>query len=142
VSSDISSDNFKLALDYISKNDFIDVPLGKTILSDGVYFNVEEYETKNDSDCVFESHIKYCDIQIVVKGSEAIGYTPLINYSGNITIPYNIDKDIVKYHIDNYEKIILNENEGAIFFPSEIHGPKMKNENSSFVKKVVFKIKL
>ncbi|MDR2822624.1 MAG: YhcH/YjgK/YiaL family protein [Acholeplasmatales bacterium] len=138
----IDTPNFKLALDYIRDNLFEFAKLGKTILNDEVYFNVEEYETKEEKDTYFESHKKYCDIQIVVSGVENIGFQDIDSFSGEITNPYDDAKDVIKYKLSEYTKIKLLPGDAAIFFPEDLHAPKMKSLEFSNVRKVVFKVKL
>lgn len=77
-------------VELILAGDFTDRQSG--ILKDGSNFTIQEYITKNDSECVIESHRNHIDIQYMIEGHEKFKtYMPssLIN-----TGYYNSDKDV------------------------------------------------
>ena len=60
------------ALKYLKSIDIKALEVGKHIINDWLYINVEEYISKPISNCRFESHKKYVDIQMMIHGIEAI----------------------------------------------------------------------
>ena len=116
---------------------------GKTVIDDEVYVLRESYDPRPIEECYFEGHKNYADIQLVLKGKEALGY----HHKGDlkdvkITEPYNEVKDVEKYEIKNFTRVILEDNMFALVNPDDLHMPKLKIEDSKFVEKVVFKIKV
>ena len=116
---------------------------GKYNICDSAYANVESYLTKLPDAGKFESHEKYIDIQILLKGCENIYYTAK---SGLIVSnPYNSEKDIAFYadSIAEYNKITLDGSNFVILYPHEAHAPQVcVNNIQSGVKKLVIKIRV
>lgn len=119
------------------------IEVGKVILNDSVYANVEKYVTKNVNDAKFEAHEKYIDIQVLLKGAEYIYFTD----KSKLTVKesYDNSRDIVFYgeDVEKYPKIKLDGSNFVMLFPHEAHAPQVSvNSNNSEVKKVVVKIKV
>jgi len=106
--------------------------------SDKIFAIVQEYDTKEESDCVLEGHHKYIDIQYVIKGVEFMGFTPLTN---QVVVEENLDKDYTFY---KGETSMFRVEEGmfTLFFPEDLHRPGVKVNQISKVKKVVVKVKI
>jgi YhcH/YjgK/YiaL family protein len=129
-----------LALDYLKKTDFTDVPSGKYEL-DGtkVYALVQRYQTKPVAGSVWESHRKHIDVQFVFKGEERFGYVPL-SEAPAMTQPYDEKTDAALYapaHIT----LPLKAGQFAVFYPQDIHAPCLAEKDvPSEVIKVVVKV--
>lgn len=131
-----------IVIDFVSKLDK-NISLGKHILSENIYANVEEYSTKLIKDGKFESHKNYIDIQLLLKGNEDIYYTQNLD-DLTVGVPYNSEKDITFYSdkIKDYPNVSLNEQNFVMLFPHEAHAPQIsKNNLPTDVLKVVIKIK-
>ena len=131
-----------LVVDFVKSLDK-NVPLGKQILSDEIYVNIEQYSTKSIEEAKFEAHDKYIDIQILLSGQESIYLADRMNL--DIKIPYSPEKDIVFYSdlISAYPKIDLDGSNFVMIFPHEAHAPQVSvNNNHEKVLKVVVKIKI
>lgn len=63
---DFESPLFEIAYAFLTRKDLLQLPVGRINLENGVYANVQEYETKPENECTFETHKKYFDIQYVV----------------------------------------------------------------------------
>ncbi len=128
------------AIDFIKKLSS-DISMGRYEISENIYANIEQYTTKNTSDCRYESHKKYADIQILLTGEEDIYYTDA--KSLNISEPYNQDKDITFYS-DKIKKakINLDGTNFVMLYPHEAHAPQACTNNHKNVLKVVVKVKL
>jgi len=129
---------FHDVLTYINQNDLQNIPNGKHSINEkGAFVSVNEYETKELADCFIESHRKYIDIQMITKGEELIGYCPI---SDCIALPYDIEKDFQKLE-GSVSFFSFKPEMFAIFFPQDGHMPCVQKDNkSSLVKKIVFKI--
>ena len=128
---------------FLSELDINNIKLGKHVLSDCIYVNIEEYNTKNIEVANFESHDKYIDIQLLLKGSENIYYASRDNLS--VKVPYDETRDIAFYSdsIQCYPYIKLDGTNFMMIYPHEAHAPQVSSGNlSQKVLKVVVKIKL
>ncbi|MDO9630094.1 MAG: YhcH/YjgK/YiaL family protein [Acholeplasmataceae bacterium] len=134
--------NISMVVAYIKHTDLLNLPQGKTvILDDEIFVLRETYQPRELSECFFEGHLKYLDIQIVLKGSEYIGYSNKQNKGITITEVYNLDKDIEKYQVTDFTRVHLYEGIFALLTPDDLHMPKLKKENNEIIEKIVFKIK-
>jgi YhcH/YjgK/YiaL family protein len=125
--------------EFIVNTDLNVIEPGKyEIDSDKIFAIVQDYDTKEESDCVLEGHHKYIDIQYVIKGIELMGYTPLTDQD---VVEENLEKDYTFY---NGETSMLRVEEGmfTLFFPEDLHRPGVKADQISKVKKVVVKVKI
>lgn len=128
---------------FLSELDINNIKLGKHVLSDCIYVNIEEYNTKNIEVASFESHDKYIDIQLLLKGSENIYYASRDNLS--VKVPYDETKDIAFYSdsIQGYPCIKLDGTNFMMIYPHEAHAPQVSiNGLTQKGLKVVVKIKL
>lgn len=138
------NENIKTVLKFIESQDLLKLPVGKTVI-DGtnVYVIRESYIPRALDLCYFEGHLKYADIQLVLSGKEALGY----RFKNNdrdilITDAYNDEKDVAKYQIKDFTKVVLDGGMFALVNPDDLHMPKLALEDSSYVEKIVFKIKV
>lgn len=108
---------------------------------DDVIVSISEYFTKNEKDVSFEVHQKHIDLQYVVEGKELIGVTPL-SMEAEIVKPYDPVKDVVFVTVKQYKNIKATPDRFFLFFPNDIHRPKLQDGENSKVRKVVIKIKI
>ena len=72
------SENLDKALYVLQTQDFAAKEDGKYVVDgDNVFYMVQRYTTKPLDQGKLEAHKKYIDIQMLVKGSEIIGYANL-----------------------------------------------------------------
>ena len=125
--------------EFITNTDLASIESGKyEIDNDDIFAIVQEYDTKEEQDCVLESHHKYIDIQYMIKGSELMGVTCLNDQD---IFEENLEKDYTLY---TAETSMLKVEEGmfTIFFPEDLHRPGVKAGQIAKVKKVVVKVKI
>jgi biofilm protein TabA len=137
----IISPNFGKAIQYVLATDFTALETGKyPIDGDQVFAIVNEYTTKPLSECDPESHQDYADIQLMVRGSEKFGYTPLTNQMAST--PYDPEKDVAFYTLpeEDLSYLTLQTGQFIIFFPTDIHQPEVFTREPDLVKKVVIKV--
>ncbi len=126
-------------LKYIGTTDLKALAPGRYDIEEGVFALISEYDSKEESECKPEAHEKYIDIQYLISGSEKIGYAPL---EGQVpSIPYDAERDLVFYNVEvSYTK--MEAGMFAIYFPTDIHRPGVKQETSVPVKKLVIKVRV
>lgn len=125
--------------EFITNTDLVSLKSGKyPIDNDDIFAIVQEYDTKEEKDCVLEGHHRYIDIQYIIQGVELMGFTPLTN---QVSVEENLEKDYTFYEGDTS---LLRVEEGmfTLFFPEDLHRPGVKTDQISKVKKVVVKVKI
>ncbi|HXC03129.1 MAG TPA: YhcH/YjgK/YiaL family protein [Bacteroidia bacterium] len=127
-------------LEYIRHTDFTGMEPGKhEIEGEDLFAVINEYETKDESECVLEAHRKYLDIQYMLSGSEQIGISTL--YKQEPVKAYN-DKDDYALYSDKLSFFQLKSGTFAIFFPEDLHMPGVKDQHPSKIRKVIVKVRI
>jgi YhcH/YjgK/YiaL family protein len=131
---------FNKAFKYIAETDFTKLAPGKyPIDGDDVFALLQEYETKPLEECMLEGHKKYADIQYILNGEEQVGITLFNNQQ--ILKPYDVTNDIAFYKGD-YSTITLSAGNFSIFFPDDLHMPRVQVDRPSPVRKLVIKVRV
>lgn len=137
------NERLQKALIYIAENDFSKLANGEyEIEGRNVFARVNTYTTEEKAVRCPEKHNEYIDVQFVAKGEETIWYTPLRNSC--VEIENRAEKEDVIFYADPKELncVHLEAGDFAVFFPWELHRPNCSAEdNSSFVQKIVVKVK-
>lgn len=108
------------------------------IQSDNIFCLIQEYETKPEGR--LEAHDRYIDIQVVLKGSERIGYADRSSLAPDGT--FDGLKDIGFFEGEGYP-LFLKEGEFAVFFPGDGHAPCLTSgDKPCRVRKAVYKVRV
>ena len=127
------------AIDYVLSTDLLSLDIGRYEISSDVIVNRQQYFGKLDS--FAESHKKYIDLQIVLKGQEQMGYADINNPNLTVMEEYNENLDLAKYYsIDECEHL-MSEGSFALIFPEDVHRPGMKVDEF-LIEKAVLKIRV
>lgn len=126
-------------LSYLDNNDLYDLPFERIDISDNVYLVKQKYIGKDRKDAGVESHKKYIDIQLMLKGRESM-YYGLYNYELKVSIDYDDSKDIMFYDELLNNKVEVSKDEFVVFFKEDIHQPGIKVRDEE-INKVVIKIR-
>jgi YhcH/YjgK/YiaL family protein len=111
------------------------------IEGDDIYAIVQTNPGKPDAQARLEAHRLYADIQLVLSGSEGMGWAPLIDLE--IETPYDEEKDIAFYKTDCIRtRLEVYENHFAVFYPNDAHAPCLHLKPGQVTKKVVVKVKV
>lgn len=132
---------FEAAFDFLRTADLGALQPGRFDFGEaGNYAIVEAYTSKAWEDTKWESHLKYLDIQYIIKGSEQMGWRcseGLIvsedRLAGNDIVFYESDDELVS-------SAILNAGDFAVFFPTDVHRPAACVDHPMPVKKIIFKL--
>jgi len=128
---------FAKALDFLLRPDLKELPVGKYEIDvERVYAMLSLEPGRKKEDALLETHEKYIDIQLVLSGTDTMGWKPK-SLCKNPTGAYDPDEDI-QYFADEPDAWVATQ-PGAfvIFFPEDAHMPLI---SSGQLHKVVVKI--
>jgi len=129
--------NLKEAFELIINNRFEKTP-GRYELKNGLYYLVQNYETKPVSEGRFEAHRKFIDLQYIVNGKERHDAASIEGLT--VRDNYNEEKDIIFYNGAG-STLILDAGFFAVYFPEDGHMPNLRTgELPEAVTKIVVKI--
>lgn len=111
----------------------------KVPLTDDIFALEQVFYTKNREECFIESHKKYIDFQLILSGNEQMEYIDIDKLE--VDRDYDKQKDLITYRlVSNTSKILLQDNDLAIFFPDDAHIGLPKYKESELVYKTVIKL--
>lgn len=132
-------DRIQKVIDMILKGDYIDQPNG--VLKDGSKYTIQEYVTKEESECVLEIHRKHIDVFYMIEGCEEVKTYSNIGLAGKSD--YSVDKD-VEYWQDGIvsTQSVLCPGSIMVIYNNQPHKGAIVFGSPSKVKKLVCKIRL
>ena len=132
------SDDIYEGLKYL-KNATPDLACGVHDISPRVKAIVSEYETKPVNENGYEAHIKYIDIQYLLKGNEKNFCLPIEKLK--VAKAYKEEIDAVFYEAEiPAQELMLGDGYFAIYWPQDGHMPCLTVDGAEKVKKVVIKV--
>ncbi len=138
---DVLRQRVDFAIQYIKSLDKSDLAVGSYPVNDFLYLSVQEYDTREEKDCITESHRKYVDVQWIVKGKEAIGVSDISRLRPEKE--YSEEKDLVLWKPSrDMMRTVLTEGSYAVFYPEHAHRGCMAVEGVERVRKIVGKVKI
>lgn len=129
------------AIEYLERNDFLSLAPGKHQINQHFLINRMSYVGKPIEECAAESHQKTIDIQIVLKGKEGFGYADITNPTLKETIPYNEEKDVTKYEVEDELVYLMDDMSFAITLFEDVHKPMIKVDDN-VIEKMVMKLRI
>ena len=106
-----------------------------------IFAEVQEYVTKPENECRFESHKKYFDIQYMAEGEEYFGFIPLEELKKDTG--YDETRDLEFYQFPEVNgRIHLKKGDFAVVSPDDGHQPRCIGKAPCKVKKIVVKVKV
>jgi len=128
------------AFEYLAKTDLAALPLGRTdIDGNNVFIMMSEGETRPPEQVRFEAHRRYIDIQLVVRGQEAIGIAPVSALT--TAEPYDGAKDIEFFATPRESvSLALRAGDFAVFAPGDAHRPSLHLDGPHVSRKAVVKV--
>lgn len=136
---EIIQDRIKKALEHLNNTNLESLEPGKHIINDWLYINVQEYMTKNISDCKYESHKKYIDIQMMINGIEAIETSDVNKLE--LETEYNEESDVMFWKKkSNQMRTVITDKSYVILYPQNAHMPCIAVDKPVKVKKLVAKV--
>ena len=130
-----------LIFNLIKKEEYLNYDTGEYLLSSGIKMKVSSYFTDYRENRRFESHRRYIDIQLMVRGTE-LCFVESIDLLSPIS-DYDEANDIIFYKDNNADqKFVLSDGSFLIFNSEDAHMPCICLNKPTNVKKIVFKVPL
>lgn len=105
-----------------------------------IYANIHTIHTTPESEGAFEVHREYIDLHYCLTGGEIIAHSPVGTLEEKTV--YDAEKDYqLLYPVQESSHVAMQPDSFAIFYPGELHMPKIANGTNESVRKVVVKIK-
>lgn len=140
----ISDDrNFKVAFEWIRSEIWKTLEVG-TYQLDGknVYAMIQSYESKPREKGLFEKHIMYADVQMVISGQEMMYTTQDNLLIGQSEKGYDDSGDIIffsHYH-PKANSIVMDPGLVCVLYPDDAHIPCVAVEEPKPIRKLVVKV--
>ena len=133
----------EIALDYLQHLNVSKTDIGKKVLvNENFYYFVSNYKTKLEAEAELESHRKYVDIQIIVKGEELMDIADISRLT--IKANYNLKDDVMFWNItERMARITLRAGDYIILYPENAHRGAIRiREGNTEVLKIVGKVRI
>lgn len=128
---------FPHVFEYIKNTDLLALPNGKhTILNDDVFVLIQRGVGQTKTESQLECHRKYIDIQLVLNGSDEMGWKPLADCLAPID-DFNTANDVQFFSDLPLNWLTTPVNKYCIFFPEDAHSGMISEHH---LHKAVFKI--
>ncbi|MGL4854517.1 MAG: YhcH/YjgK/YiaL family protein [Lentisphaeria bacterium] len=114
---------------------------GKHVIDGDLLFAfVSRYNTRSAEGAEMETHQRYIDVQILLEGTELIGFEPFDSGCSS-TVPHSMENDIAFFTPGKYDTVTLRPGVFGVFYPDEFHMPQLNaGDESKPVMKVVVKV--
>ncbi len=130
---------FAQAFAFLTNPDTSKLAVGKyPIKGDQLFARVFQYETKDESDALFEGHHHYIDIQFVQTGEEMMSYCH--ESFAKASEAFDDKNDIGFFQAKQSSQFVVPQGHFAIFFPNEIHKAGYHLHPAHDVHKILIKI--
>ena len=128
---------FRRAFAFLMRDDLLKLEPGRhEVDTDRVFAIVEDAQGRDKKDAQLEAHEKYIDIQLVVEGTDNMGWR-LKSSCKDVSVPYDEKTDIQFYKDEPQTWLPVSAGMFAIFLPEDAHMPLI-SENR--LRKVVMKV--
>ena len=128
---------FPRAFEFIRNTDLSALSTGiHQIIEKQLFVIVEEAQGRSRAEAKLECHRKYIDIQLVLEGTDEMGWTPLAECQQPVS-DYNEERDIRFFNDAADSWISTPANAFCIFFPDDAHAPLV---STGKIRKLIFKV--
>ena len=128
---------FPRAFEFIRNTNLLSLEPGiYRIIGDELFAIVESLPGRTREEAQLECHRKYIDIQLVLEGTDEMGWKALGDCHHPVS-DYSAEKDIQFFHDAPATWITTPPDHFCIFFPEDAHAPLVSTGN---IRKVIFKI--
>jgi len=102
-----------------------------------LYYTVMEPTVREDCDGLFESHRKYIDVQVILRGTDVVGYT----HTDTLTLKEDLGDDADALLYEGSDSLIsVPTGSFYIAYPQDAHKPNIVSSDKTPLKKAVFKV--
>ena len=128
---------FPRAFEFMRNTDLLSLaPERYPIIDKQLFVIVENVPGRTRADAKLECHRKYIDIQLVLAGTDEMGWKALADCIDPVS-DYSAEKDIQFFHDAPATWIATPPGAFCIFFPDDAHAPLVSSGN---IRKAIFKI--
>lgn len=140
IPDELTSPIWQRAFTWVNQN-APQLPTGEHEISGrDIYANIHTAETTPESEGSFEIHKEYIDLHYCLMGGEIICHSP-IGILDKKTL-FDAEKDFQLFLPPKQSNnVTMEPGSFAVFFPGELHMPKITDGVHATVRKVVVKIK-
>lgn len=128
------------AVAWLKGTDLTALPLGKTVIDgEHLFALVQEYTPKQADVLKYEAHRRYWDVQVVVRGTERMGWANLTEMT--VSEPHDAERDVAFFRGEG-QFVLVPAGYFTIFSPQDVHMPGVAAEPLGAVRKVVVKVEV
>ena len=133
------SQEMDTAIRYLQTADLRSLQKGRNeIDGDNVFVNRFDYQTMSQENAIWEGHIRYADIHVLLSGNEKIGVSNVNMLTETVRKP---DEDFIGFEGAVQSWCPMTTEDILIVFPEDIHMVKVMDGESTLVEKACFKVK-
>ena len=134
------SSSLDTAIRYLQNADLKQLHKGRNeIDGDQAFVNRFDYQTMPQEQAIWEGHIRYGDIHVLLSGNEKIGVTNVNALKETVRKP---EEDFVGYEGSVTTWLPMTTEDVLIVFPEDVHMVKVIDGESTLVEKACFKFKV
>lgn len=134
------SEALDAAIRYLQTTDLHNLIKGRNeIDGNNVFVNRFDYQTMPQEQAIWEGHIQYADIHVLLSGHEKIGVTNAELLTETVRKP---EEDFVGFEGAVQSWFPMSSEDVLIVFPEDIHMVKVLDGESTLVEKACFKVKV
>ena len=134
------SQEMDTAIHFLQNTDLRILVKGRNeIDGDKVFVNRFDYQTMPQQQAIWEGHIQYADIHVLLSGNEKIGVTNVNLLTETVRKP---EEDFVGFEGSVQSWFPMTTEDILIVFPEDIHMVKVMDGESTLVEKACFKVKV
>lgn len=128
---------FQRAFEYIRNTDLLSLAPGRyPIIDKQLFAIVESVNGRTRAEAKLECHRKYIDIQLVLEGTDEMGWKQLSDCHEPVS-DYSEEKDIRFFRDAPASWVATPANSFCIFFPEDAHAPLVSGGK---IRKVILKV--
>lgn len=114
---------FRVAFEFLLRGDLAQLSVGRhEVDGDEVFALINSDPPRGHAGARLEAHRKYIDIQLLIEGSEEIGWRALADCR-NLTDAYDASRDVMFFGDEPQAWITLPVGKFMIFYPEDTHAP-------------------
>ena len=134
------SESLDTAIRHILSADLSKLTKGRNeIDGDQAFINRFDYQTMTDEQAIWEGHIQYGDVHVLLSGQELIGVTNVEMLQETVRKP---EEDFVGFEGPVMSWFPMTTEDILIVYPEDIHKVKVINGESTLVEKACYKFKV
>ena len=134
------SKSMDTAIRYILSADLTELHKGRNeIDGDQAFVNCFDYQTMSPEQAIWEGHLQYGDIHVLLSGQEMIGVTNIEALKETVRKP---EEDFLGFEGPVETWLPMTTEDILIVFPEDIHKVKVIHGESTLVQKACFKFKV